>query len=134
MSSFPFTKSNFCLRHTRVALVLLVSHSCRTRIVLLSHQYCTCVAVMLQLCYSCLNHVALVLPVSDSCCTFVTRVTPVSLVSDTFVAKQTRSFEFAIPESNFDTKVRKINYMCLSLNAENLTRSLNKKNRFQQIW
>ena len=34
-------------------------------------------------------------------------------------------FEFSIPESNFDTEVRKTSCTCLSLNTEKLTCNLN---------
>ena len=40
--------------------------------------------------------------------------------------KKEQMFEFSIPESNFDTEVRKTSSTCLSLNAEKLTG--NRKN------
>ena len=39
--------------------------------------------------------------------------------------KKEHMFEFSIPESNFDTEVRKTSSMCLSLNAEKLIWNLN---------
>ena len=40
--------------------------------------------------------------------------------------KKEQMFEFSIPESNFDTEVRKTSSTCLSLNAEKLTCNMNK--------
>ena len=54
-----------------------------------------------------------------------------------FKLKKEQMFEFSIPESNFDIKVRKISSMYLSLNAKKLTCNLNNIidfNRYSPIW
>ena len=51
--------------------------------------------------------------------------------------KKEQMFEFSIPESNFDTEVRKTSSTWLSLNAEKLTCNLNNIidfNRYSPIW
>ena len=45
--------------------------------------------------------------------------------SRVFKVKERQIFEFTMPESNFDTEVRKTSSTCLSLNAEKFTCNLN---------
>ena len=74
------SKSKFL---TRVELMSLLQHSCRTSV--------TLVSLVSHLCYTCVASVALVLHSSRSCRTRLARVALVSLVSGTHIVNQTRS-------------------------------------------